>query len=204
MNKIIYFSGCHGSGKTTLINELVKRNPDKFIKFVKIPVPKSEDLHERIKVRLVRYYLQPFYQQEMSENNPSKYVLGDRCIIDSKAYLLGFLEIGWINKKEFDEFSSIEKSLFNGNYPKNIVFVNPTLEEAIANIKNRWKHSRKKYREEDFGYLEATINGFRKLYSDKPVLRLEVMDLDKRVELCNDWITNLPKHSSQKMTALSH
>lgn len=191
MDNIIYFSGCHGSGKTTLIHIASARYPDRFVRHRKLDIPKNYSTYERTLIRSARSYLQVYDQRNLSIENPDKFILCDRCIYDQEAYMNGFLNLNWVNQREYQEFTSLIGSMFNGHLPKNIVFLNPTLEEAILNIKNRWKYRKPKYREENFTYLEAVIEGYRERFANIDILKIETIDLDRRVDMLMNWVNKL-------------
>jgi len=196
MKNIVYFSGSHGSGKTTLIKKLAEKEPETFSIYKKMLFPqKFQDMPRRQKIRLVRYYLRANYVNEMSKENPDKIILCDRCSYDNLAYFKGFHDIGWVTKKELEEYCLIHNSLMSeGLESKNIIFFNPPLKETIHNIKKRWKETgKKKWKEDNFEYLKAVRKGFEEIYStiDANILEVKFMDLEKRVSECYSWIKRL-------------
>jgi len=87
MKQVIFFSGPHGSGKTTLIEKLISRH-DKFqenkydIDFLKdYPSIKSMNNFERCLIRLYhRYYVQNYSWKEVEKNKDSKITVVSRSI----------------------------------------------------------------------------------------------------------------------------
>ncbi len=198
MKNVVYFSGSHGSGKSTLIKKLAEKD-SAFSIYKKLELPqKFQDIPRRYHVRMIRYYLQAHYLNKLSKENPDKILLCDRCAYDNLAYMTGFLYFRWISKEEFQNEKRLHDFLVTENLkPKNIIYLNPPLDEVINNIKKRWKETgKKKWREDNFQYLEAVRKGFEKVYSeaDANILKIRYMDLEKRVKESLDWIKNLKKY----------
>ncbi|MDP2909285.1 MAG: AAA family ATPase [Nanoarchaeota archaeon] len=193
MNNVVYVSGTHGSGKSTLIKKLAEKDPELFVMYKRLVLPqKFKDLHRRQKIRMARYYLQAHYLDGISKEKPDKVILCDRCSYDNLAYIKGFLNLGWVSAQEFEDYIRMHDFLIAGNLkPKNVIFLNPSLEEVICNLKKRWADTgKKKWREDDFDYLTAVKEGFKDVYSglDANVLEVKVMDIDKRVSESYSWI----------------
>ncbi len=189
MDKIIYFSGSHGSGKSTLIRELKNRYPENFIVYEKLEIPKNHDTYERTKIRLSRHYLQALFMQKISKENPKKLILADRCIYCDESYMKGFLRLGWVTNEQMDDYLKLQKLLITPEIaPKNIVYVNSSLKQTINNIKKRWEETGQiKWKEEDFNYLAQIKKGYEEKYSELDVLRITEPDLEKRINGCVDW-----------------
>jgi len=193
MNNVIYFSGSHGAGKTTLIKKLVEKEPELFVIHKKLELPKSEYPFERQKLRLARYYWDATAQDKFSKNNKNKVLFCDRSVTSSLVYVKSLYELGWLTEKQKDECRMLYEELFHKNIkPKNIIFLNPSLEETIQNIKKRWKETgKKKWKEDNFEYLKTVKENFEELYknNDLNILELNFMDLEKRIETSYNWIT---------------
>ncbi|MDP2908877.1 MAG: AAA family ATPase [Nanoarchaeota archaeon] len=199
MKNVVYFSGSHGSGKSTLIEKLAEKEPELFLAYSKLVLPeKFQDIHNRNKVRLARYYLHASYLNELAKEKPNKIILCDRCSHDNLAYIKGFENIGWLSKENLENYLRMHNFLITEELkPENVIFLNPPLEEVINNIKKRWAETgKKKWREDDFNYLVAIRKGFEKVYSEAGanILEIRYMDLEKRVKESLDWIKNLEKY----------
>ena len=175
----VYFSGTHGSGKSTLITKLVESYPDSFHTFERMDCPKQDDSLTRGKIRIARYYIESFMEQELERKNPDKILLADRFVYDSLIYSAACVDLGWMGKKEYDGFLGAYNCFFGeADYPQNVVFVNPSLERTIAQIKNRWeKKGEKKWREEDFSYLSAVKATYESWFRNREMLGLLGMNL---------------------------
>src|SRR3989344_4030522 len=193
-DNIVYFSGPHGSGKSTLINTLMDLQPDRFVRRIKLETPKETDTYERTKIKLVRYYFQTFRENEIAQQNPNKIVLCDRSVIDFHGYVAGFIKIGWITEAQYQGLLQAYELFFPPERrPKNIVFIDPPLDFMIANIKRRWETEPKKWREDEFYYLAAVRIAFQEFIKsyDGNVLDLQAVDLDERVKQCSEWFDKI-------------
>jgi deoxyadenosine/deoxycytidine kinase len=195
--RVVYVSGTHGSGKSTLIAKLANTEPGRFLKFDRIPIPKGEGVLERELIRASRHYLQTFHEEQQAHAHPGSIVLGDRCIIDNWGYMNAFLRLGWVTLAEHAQFRQLYDVLFpRERRPQSIVFLDPPPDVAISNIRKRWAETgEKKWREDNFGYLAAAQDSFREFYRtyDGNVLRLATPDLAERVERCREWTRGMGK-----------
>ena len=199
---IVYFSGVHGTGKSTLIETLLERAPELYIEYQKMKIPKRDDESERAKVRIARFYLQGFYQEKLAEENPEKIILCDRSLLDDYAYTNGFLRLGWLTEKEVEDLNTAREIMFYPDRkPDNVVLLFPSLEETIANIKRRWKTEPIKWREDNFEYLAAVRQEHQKFFEKYPgnVLKIETMDLDERARLSHKWMQELATPKAQRL-----
>ncbi|MBI4148216.1 AAA family ATPase [Candidatus Woesearchaeota archaeon] len=94
-DRIVYFTGMHGTGKTTLIATLQEHYGHLFVLSDKPKLPKTNTVDERPLVRLARAYLQALSQREQAEQHPDKFVLADRSCMDPLPYAKAFEELGW-------------------------------------------------------------------------------------------------------------
>lgn len=196
MKNIVYVSGSHGSGKSTLIKKLAEKDLGLFLAYSRLVLPeKFQDMHNRNKVRMARYYLHACYLNELAKEKPDKIVLCDRCSYDNIAYIKGFANIGWLSKEDLKNYLRMHDFLITEELkPENVIFLNPPLEEVINNIKKRWAETgNKKWKEDDFNYLVAIRKGFEKVYSeaDANILEIKYMELEKRVSEAYSWIKKI-------------
>ncbi len=203
LNRIVYVTGTHGSGKSMLIDNLVKAHPDIYELIPRIPIPRSQEIMERIMIRHFRYYLHTFYEKEWSQQHPDKIGLRDRCTVDEHTYTRGFLKIGWLTQQQFDNFLLLDKLMFTSDkMPRNILFVNTPVPLAIENIKGRWAAGEpKKWMEDKFYYLAAVHEAFEEYLAtyDGNVLNLQATDLEERVKICHDWVNKTIRNSDLRL-----
>ena len=194
---IVYVSGTHGSGKSTLIHRLIQDSSHKYEEIPRIPIPKSKDMMERVIIRHSRYYYQTFDDKIWGSKHPDKIGLRDRCKIDEDGYMCGFLKIGWVTSKQFDDYLFLDRLMFTPDkLPRNILFLNPPVPFTIENIKKRWSAGGlKKWMEDRFDYLEAVHNAFEEYLAqyDGNVLNLQATALEERVALVNNWVEKTVK-----------
>ncbi len=192
-SNIIYFTGVHGTGKSTLINSILEYNPSLELR-QKQDILKHDDTHERNMLRAVRHYQQRMEDESYALAHPEKILLRDRSILDNDGYTRGFHALGWMTDTQSSAFRTLFATLFIPNHvPRNIVFVDPPLEFIIANIHKRWKETGiKKWREDDFEYLAAVRKGCKEACSayEGNVLHLEATEPQKRKEQVLAWIDN--------------
>jgi len=187
-DNIIYVSGVHGSGKSTLIKKLGSDSGHFFVS-KKIQIPKPEHVRERQLVRVCRFYLQAFYEQEHARQCTNKYVLCDRGWQDMLAYAAGFAKLGWMPHEEYKTLRDITDFLFQDSGGK-IVFLNPPREFIEENLQKRWEKGRKKWREDDFDYLDMVYESYQYLIPRLRCDYLEVKetDLQERVNKIYEWL----------------
>ncbi|HLC77596.1 MAG TPA: deoxynucleoside kinase [Candidatus Nanoarchaeia archaeon] len=194
LDKIVFFSGIHGSGKSTLIKDLSKI--DNIFPYENIDANYHlEHTYHRAILRMAKYWVDTQRMVELSKKNSDKIILASRCVYDNLAYVNGFYDIGWISKQDYEHHRSAYKSLFGErSLPINIVYLNPPEEWVIENIKKRWETHPKKWREDEFEYLSAVHESFYELYSELKnpyVLRLEETNREKRVEVVLEWMKDM-------------
>src|SRR3989338_4357228 len=83
MERIVYVSGIHGSGKTTLIHQLGNNYNVIVPEDSSSQISKIEHTSKRAIIRLSKYYLDAVDHKKIHDSNPSSGVLFDRCIYDN-------------------------------------------------------------------------------------------------------------------------
>lgn len=203
MGAIVYFSGTHGVGKSTTINEVAAR--------CDLPVYFSsegdhgnpyKDYFKRQVWRLNKYYLDALEIHEQAESL-DKPLLVDRCIHDHHCYTNTFHDLGNLSDEEHGVIERMRSALFSGSRvkPQHIVYLAPPLDWTKERIVSRWNDEKKKWREDDFGYLEVLRTRYDNLYAALEnyglvnVLTLRDTDLDTRVNCVFDFIASLKNRS---------
>jgi len=189
-DKQLYFTGCHGSGKSTLIRALIDSDPDRFEISERPSIPKSTDPFDRLKLRAVRYYFQTFCAEQRAEET-GKIQLWDRCAHDNFGYVNGFANIGWLNPEQVAQHEALYQLLYVPNrIPARTVFVDPSIDNLKKNIQKRWEETgRVKWREDEFQYLEAVHLAMRDYFSiyEGDQLHLTEAGIEESVKKVLDW-----------------
>jgi len=193
LERTVYICGVHSTGKSTIIEDLSQL--PHFVIHPRSGHSRSNDYMEKLRYRIRIYHTDVLEQIEYERANPGKIILGDRAIYDGMAYINTFLRLGWIDDVGRGECVELFKSLFNQDLlPKNLVFVNPSLEWNIERLHERWNYEEKRWKEDDSDFIPLAHICFREKYSKiKGVryinyLELKETDRKKRVDLILEFI----------------
>lgn len=196
LDKVVYVAGIHGSGKSTLVRDLAERN-NGFVAHKREHRVKLDDTFLRLIWRVSKYWIEAQEQADLVRENPGKIILGNRCIYDNFGYAEGFSNLNWISQEDLVQHSDVFRALFDREFrPRNVVHLNPPIDWIKGNLERRWAETgKRKWRESDFEYLKATLDGCRRVYSrighSVKVLDLTETDREKRVEIVSDWAKSL-------------
>lgn|SRR3989338_299739 len=195
----IFFSGVHGGGKSTLIRRLLDSSK-KFMKndfdidfTVDFPSIASLTSFERSLIRLYHRFFIANYAHILSQNNPGKFILTDRTIYDSEAYINVYQELGWITKEQFAKLDFLIKNFTMRPYA---VVLNPSLEMIKDRLNKRKSEATRIMRDKIFvhedsdEFLELLSNYFKKFKNEARVLYLET-DGETEVQKIISWAENL-------------
>jgi deoxyadenosine/deoxycytidine kinase len=208
---IIYVSGPHGAGKSSLIKSVCAYTgaayyPDR-LKFAHVENPL---LRQRAKI--AKFFQEYCDLQNFERENPGKDIIADRCIYDLIAYDNAFEQLGWISKDEGKRNHETIQNLFAPedsmmpSMPQNVAILNPPFETLVEHLQKRWKTAQKKWREEDFEYLKEVHKAYRLLPEFYYIENLLVIEtnttLEEEVEMFMRWRSKInedepctrPKH----------
>jgi deoxyadenosine/deoxycytidine kinase len=198
LDRIVYFSGVHGSGKSTLVREIA--NNELYLEHKRIHEVILEDTYIRALWRLTKYYIEAREQVALAGKDASQVVLGNRCVYDNFAYMNAFRRLNWVSDEDVRQHSDVFEALFPENLrPKVVVYLAPPYEWVVERLDERWQTEKKKWRENDFEYLSSVMQAFENLYGTMQlgpilpvvplkILRLEETNLNERVEKVLDWL----------------
>ncbi len=189
LDRIIYISGVHGSGKSTLIREICKK--EEFLEHKRVHNLTLQDTYIRAVWRLTKYYIEAREQEDLSKNNSQKIVLGNRCVYDNFAYMNAFNNLGWISAEEMKHHSDVFEALFPKQLrPKYVIHLAPSFDWVKERLEERWKKEDKKWREDNLDYLVEVIKEYDKVYYAREfnVLRVEETDISERVKSVMNWM----------------
>lgn len=199
MKQVIFFSGPHGSGKTTLIENLISRY-DKFqenkydIDFLKdYPSIKTMNSFERCLIRLYhRYYVQNYSWKEAKKNNDSKITVVSRSVYDSLAYIDTYNNLNKFSDQQY----SILKKVMEGvdRYPYTVI-LNPAPDIIMERLMKRREKGVRKERdtvfkgEDTYEFISKLYESFSKLKKYPNVLYIEDNG-EKEIKLIDEWCQN--------------
>jgi thymidylate kinase len=192
-NRVIYICGAHGSGKSTLIEDLKVAQLGKL----REQLGHMESLEENISRQIWRAGLHCIEHREnlayASTLPKGAVVIGDRCDLDDLAYTSAFVELGWLGKEEFlnlRELAEATYKLSGTPKPKRFIILTPPLDWNIARIEERWKNGeRVKWNEDNYTYLEAVMNQYQSLaFATGGALSVGETDREERVVKIKKWL----------------
>ncbi len=195
-DRVVYLSGPHGVGKSTLVEGL--KQQDSGIDVVE-QVAHMESLEEQMSRQIWRIGLHVIEHREnliaASDRNDVT-ILGDRCALDDLAYTMAFMQLGWLDKKELSNVRKMESLVYKLSstpFPKRFVIILPPLDWNIARIEGRWKEGEEvKWQERDYTYLTVVRQQFEEIA--KPLVKknravvIRATDSSTRVRQVSSWI----------------
>ncbi len=180
---LVSFSGPHGAGKSTLMQEVartvpgIRLYPEDSLSFPKV----TGNYYERCKAKMLRYYFETLDQQRFATEAETVRkggsgiingaVLCNRCIYDTLAYVRAYEQIRWLTSLERKKLELAGSIIFSGSpedfrVPQNLIILNPSLETLQRQLRLRWAKGVKKWNEENLEYLAAVREEFAAFYRD--------------------------------------
>jgi thymidylate kinase len=194
MKNLVFYSGPHGSGKTTLISNLIQENiflleNDFDINFLEnFKTIKVMSDFERCLLRLYhRIYVQNYATSKIKKN---KTILVSRSVYDSFAYVETYYQLGKISEKEFNIVNKIKDSY--SDLPKTVI-LNPSVEIIMKRLKKRFENDERPERKEIFNaedrieFVSLLHDNFSKYKNDSNILYLENNEVEDRLKI-KKWI----------------
>jgi len=173
MGNLLFISGPHGGGKTTLVKQLCEQSTGKImIPELVTQVPKLKASYSnRLAIKIAQRTLENYESFLLAKQNPDKIILGNRCIYDAMAYDNAYYLRGWVSMEEKSFLDRTTEAYFNsiGIGEPFAIVLNPSLEVLVRHLENRWKNNEKKWHEEDFQYLAFARESFE-MFKDNPLV----------------------------------
>ena len=191
---LFFLSGPHGSGKTTLGEELAKSNPrimipELYSRNVKFNI--SDEIYRQV-LKVCSRAIENFEYLKIARENPDKIVLGNRCVYDIIAYDWAYFSRGWIPIEVYERYDQYASDFFSGeNSSPYAIVLNPDFAAIKRHLEKRWRDKGKKWREEDMDYAKFAHEAYRRFRNLENVLYLDhEIDLRDRREIngINDWV----------------
>lgn len=197
--KVIFISGPHGSGKTTLISKLIK-NSDKFIKD-DFEIDFSNEMEslsimtifEKCLIRLYhRFYIAERAIEKCRNSKCNKILIVDRSIYDSLVYIEVEYLLGELTKEQYKKLREITDSALEMIKPYTII-LNPDPNEVVNRLNNRRimgtrnKRDMLCYREDNIDYVKMMSIEFSKKYSNENMIHISDNEIDEIEAICK-WI----------------
>lgn len=177
---LISISGCHGVGKSTILDS-VKKNYDCILPPKTIPNPFSENAI----LSFIHYIIERNKQHQYLNKRRAERIITDRYgFLDTSIYVQTLFECGRISKSERNLFGRVVNSLTDvWISPKLVCILCASPEEILNRLRNRKKTSRNHYDPFDINLLKNINNNFYNTYHSKefpPFLSREL-----KSKLCN-------------------
>lgn len=191
---LIFLGGPHGSGKTTLGDEIAKINtdvmiPELYSRNVKFNIQDSE--YRQI-LKICSRVIENFEYLETAKRNPEKIILANRCIYDVLAYNEVYFKRGWISEETRDRYDGYAREFFREeNAEPFAIVLNPGFEAVRKHLEKRWREKGKKWREEDLEYARLTCSAYEQFQDREGIFYINhEIDLESKVEIeeCSEWI----------------
>ena len=191
---LIFISGPHAAGKTTLIHNLKAADPSLLTPELSSRAPQFHtDPLERIILKIAQRAIENYEYAQIAKTNPEKIILGNRCIYDSEAYARAYLELGWISFEQYELINKLGKNFFPQEVrePEAIVY-NPAFEAVKERLQERWKTTERKWKEDDLDYCRAACESFKELKGKRNILYLDSLNPTAEAEA---WLKEKVKYA---------
>lgn len=204
----ISISGPHGAGKTTLAKLLRARYPARFIRndfqldfATALPTLPRMTNFERDLFRLYHRIFRSQHATLLAQRHPRAFVLSDRSVYDSLAYIEVDRALRLITPTEHRVLRNVLDSHFALNRPYTIV-LNPPLSVLLQRLQKRKRTGMRKRRDTIFAaedipaFLRRLRNQFRALKGRPNILYLEHDD-ERAITTVTAWTERIRRRAAQ-------
>lgn len=194
--QVVYLSGPHGVGKSTLIEDLKSFDRERVVE----QIAHMESLTDNISRQLWRNSLHCVEHREnlayaMSQS-PKSVVIGDRCFLDDRAYCAACAKLGWISQQDKDNIArhaDLTYEISNTPKPENFIILLPPYDWNMARIEERWAEGiPAKWCERNFHYLGVVREQFTEFAQQLGNRAVVVDETDRkgRVKKIKNWLND--------------
>lgn len=197
---VVYVSGPHGSGKSTLIQKLTALNlgilKNTFeIDFMKdFPSMPTMSIFEKCLLRLYHRFYTAKYAESICDQLPddNKVMLIDRSLYDSLAYINTENELGELSAKEYQTLISISRNAISMINPRTII-LNPDVDIVLSRLERRRQMGIRKERdllcarEDTYTYVNCVHNALEQLQNNGNILYIKD-NSDREIEKIIKWL----------------
>lgn len=173
LKNLVFVSGPHASGKSTLISKLIERIPHAISPQLRTKTPQfywggdenvvDIDFFHRQALKYAQRAIENYEYLIAARREQDGLVIGDRCIYDVHAYREVGITLGWLTR---EQASKLEENLRILNKPELLepycIILNPGFEVCKEHLKKRWRDTDWiKFMETDLKYLEVVCESFK-------------------------------------------
>ena len=195
-NNLVFLCGPHGSGKTTLGDEIAKQNqrvmiPELYSRNVKF----NTDPKDRLLLKVCGRSVENFEYLDIAKQNPEKIIIGNRCIYDQQTYNEVYHQRGWVTDEELWLSNTLAANFYIESLRNpNAIVLNPGFDIVTRHLQKRWKEKGKKWNEDDQEYTRLACELYEKLRNRPNVFYIDhEINLESKVEIieASEWLDNL-------------
>jgi thymidylate kinase len=104
LDNLVFISGPHGAGKSTLIKKLLKKLPNSVSPELESRTPQfywgnftgKRNFFHRQALKYAQRAIENYEYWALAIREPGKIIIGDRCVYDGLAYRMAGIQLGWI------------------------------------------------------------------------------------------------------------
>lgn len=203
--RVVYLSGPHGSGKSTLIEKLKSEQSNVLVQDQIAHMESLQTMTERVIWRIALHAIEHRLNLVKAMEYPSSTIVGDRCFFDDIAYLRAFVQLGWVSPRQFSRWTKLMDDTYKRTdtaKPERIIVLCPQYEWNAERVRQRWEEGERiKWNEDNFTYLYAVNLEFHKLIreSRNGLLKVETTDLEERIRTIKGWLNGTKEEVIEKV-----